>query len=124
MAMLKHENVRRAVQYELDTFHARHDPRRGYDNRQVGYEAALLDYLERLICWHRMPGRLERLPLEYEYEIRQLEALEGFSPDESLLQHVFGSLPAEVEDRAWGYLEGVGTLKRVLRRVAEEGAQI
>lgn len=122
MTMLKHENVHRAVRYELDKFHARHNPCWGYDPWHAGYEAALLDYLGRLDNWHRMPGTTERLPLNAGMELHQVEALEKFRPDESLLQHVFGRLPAEVEDRAWGYLEGVCTLKKVLRRlVAEEG---
>lgn len=119
MIMLKHETVCQAVQHELNTFHAVYDPHRGYNNRQVGYEEALRDYMTRLLCWHRMPGTLERLPLEYGYEIKLLESLEKFRPDESRLKQVFGHIPAEVEDRAWGYLEGVDTLHRMLHRLAE-----
>lgn len=123
MIMLNHETVCQAVEHELNTFHFLHDPHRGYNDRQVGYDQALRDYMERLILWHRMPGSLERLPLEYVQEIKLLESLEKFRPDESRLKQVFGHIPKEMEDRAWGYLEGVDTLKRVLHRLAERARE-
>jgi len=122
MTMLEHKNVRRAVQYELDTLHARHDPRWGYDPWHAGYEAALLDYLERLDNWYRMPGATERLPLDAGMELHLVEELKSTDQKERWVLQVFGSLPAEVVDRARGYLEGVYTLERVLYRVAEKEA--
>lgn len=120
MIMLKHESVRQAVQYELDTLHAKRDPCWGYDPWHAGYEAALLDYLERLDNWHRMPGELGRLPLDAQMELHLLDDLKGTDQKERWVRQVFGSLPAEVQDRARGYLEGLDTLERVLLKLINE----